>query len=70
MVKVNKEYVIYDTVSMIGSVGGTLGKKYSYLFTFEIFFFTLGMCIGFSFANVTTCLINLLQRIVNSNRPK
>ena len=37
-----QEYYIYDVISMIGSVGGTLG-----------------MCVGFSFTGVITCLFNM-----------
>ena len=43
-----QEYYIYDVISMIGSVGGTLG-----------------MCVGFSFTGVISCLFN---RIYNRIR--
>ena len=39
-----EEYFIYDVISMVGSVGGTLG-----------------MCIGFSFTGMISCLINLVR---------
>ena len=42
---VNEEYLIYDSISMIGSVGGTLG-----------------MCIGFSFTNVVTSILNFIKK--------
>ena len=41
---VYNEYLIYDAVSMIGSVGGSLG-----------------LCIGFSFTGMVSCLINIIQ---------
>ena len=52
-VTVYSEYLIYDTVSMIGAVGGTLG-----------------MCIGFSFTGLITCLINYIQYGVKIPTPK
>ena len=45
------EYLIYDTIGMIGSVGGTLG-----------------MCIGFSFSNVLTNIINMIQKFLSPHR--
>ena len=50
-VTVNEEYLIYDEVSMIGSVGGTLG-----------------MCIGFSFTNVISCILNYFQNVYNHTK--
>ena len=44
LVAVYDEYLIYNEVSMIASVGGTLG-----------------MCIGFSFTNVVSCIINFIR---------
>ena len=44
LVAVYDEYLIYNEISMIASVGGTLG-----------------MCIGFSFTNVVSCIINFIQ---------
>ena len=43
-VEVYEEYLIYDVIGMIGSIGGTLG-----------------MCIGFSFTNMVTIIINFIQ---------
>ena len=43
-VKVKEEYLIYDFVSMIGAIGGTLG-----------------LCIGFSFLDLTRPLIGLTR---------
>ena len=44
LVAVYDKYLIYNEVSMIASVGGTLG-----------------MCIGFSFTNVVSCIINFIR---------
>ena len=41
-VTVHEEYLIFDSVAMIGSIGGTLG-----------------LCIGFSFANVFAMILKL-----------
>ena len=43
--KVHEEYLIYDEVGMIGSVGGTFG-----------------MFIGFSFANIVSQILNLIEK--------
>ena len=48
-----EEYLIYDTISMIGSVGGTLG-----------------MCIGFSFTGMISCLMSLLQHGIKFTKRK
>ena len=45
---VKEEYLIYDLLSMIGSVGGTMG-----------------LCIGFSFANLSGCFINFVETVMN-----
>ena len=41
-----EEYFIHNEISLIASVGGTLG-----------------MCIGFTWANVVTCILNFIQII-------
>ena len=45
IMKVQEEYLIYDEVGMIGSVGGTFG-----------------MFIGFSFANIVSQILNLIEK--------
>ena len=45
-VSVYEEYLIYDEITLIGSVGGTLG-----------------LCIGFSFTNVITVVINFVRNL-------
>ena len=45
-----KEYYIYDAVSMISSVGGTLG-----------------MCVGFSFTGVISCLFNMVYNRIGKS---
>ena len=42
-----EEYLVYDGIDAIGSVGGSLG-----------------MCIGFSFSNLISSLINILQHVI------
>ena len=42
-----EEYLVVDIITVIGSVGGTLG-----------------MCIGFSFTNMISFLMNILQRLI------
>ena len=46
--KVKEEYIIYDLVSMIGAIGGTMG-----------------ICIGFSFREITGLLIKCLGILIN-----
>ena len=48
-----KEYYIYDVISMIGSVGGTLG-----------------MCVGFSFTGVISCLFNRIYKRIGIESSK
>ena len=50
-VTVHEEYLIYDAISMIGSVGGTLG-----------------MCIGFSFTGLISCLMHNVFKICNNTK--
>ena len=74
---VHEEYFIYDAISMIGSVGGTLG-----IFIFKIiilkFFsieiesivtFILGMFIGFSVTGTISFLLSYLKRM-NLKKPR
>ena len=51
MIKVSEEYVIYEFINMVASIGGTLG-----------------LFIGFSFTNLTSGLIILMKKMVNSGR--
>ena len=48
-----EEYLVYDTIGVIGAVGGTLG-----------------MCIGFSFTNLTHCIMTCIQFIINFVKKK
>lgn len=43
-----EEYLVYDTIGVIGAVGGTLG-----------------MCIGFSFTNLTHFVMMCIQTVIN-----
>ena len=47
-VKVKQEYLIYDTVSMISAIGGTLG-----------------LCIGFSFREVSGVVLGYMEVGIN-----
>ena len=51
LVKVSEEYIIYDIIGMVASIGGTLG-----------------LFIGFSFTNVTSCLIDLMKKLLKNKR--
>ena len=48
VMKVSEEYLIYDFIGAVGSIGGTLG-----------------LFIGFSFANVSSFLFNLMKDFMN-----
>ena len=50
-VLVKEEYLIFDSVAMISSIGGTLG-----------------LCIGFSFMDITGALMAFLKRILARNQ--
>ena len=51
MVSVREEYLIYDAVSMISAIGGTLG-----------------LCIGISFYNISSLLVEWLEIVLNRVR--
>ena len=51
MVNVREEYLIYDAVSMISAIGGTLG-----------------LCIGISFYNISSSLVEWLGIVLNKVR--
>ena len=64
--KVYEEYLIYDEIGMIGSVGGTLGMHHRIAvehFLSNISF--LGMFVGFSISGtvswILTCIKNIYQ---------
>ena len=46
-VNVKEEYLIYDLISMVGAIGGTMG-----------------LCIGFSFRDCSTWVLNYIEKAV------